>query len=70
MEVLRDRDCTIETPVVRGVRDKKIYGKGIRIQPRVDGRRDTKHLESVYLSQLLPLEEYDLIVVLISGGKD
>jgi hypothetical protein len=51
MEVLRDRDCTIETPVVRGVRDKKIYGKGIRIQPRVDGRRDTKHLESVYLSQ-------------------
>ena len=70
MEVLKDKDCTINTPVVLGVQDSPIYGKGISIKPRVDGRKDSKHFESIYLSELLPLEEYDLIVVLISGGKD
>lgn len=70
MEVLKDKDCTINTPVVLGVQDSPIYGKGISIKPRVDGRKDSKHFESIYLPELLPLEEYDLIVVLISGGKD
>lgn len=70
MEVLKDKDCTIDTPVVLGVQDSPIYGKGISIKPRVDGRKDSKHFESIYLPELLPLEEYDLIVVLISGGKD
>lgn len=70
MEVLKDKDCTMDTPVVLGVQDSPIYGKGISIKPRVDGRKDSKHFESIYLPELLPLEEYDLIVVLISGGKD
>lgn len=70
MEVLKDKDCTINTPVVLGVQDSPIYGKGVSIKPRVDGRKDSKHFESIYLPELLPLEEYDLIVVLISGGKD
>lgn len=70
MEVLKDKDCTINTPVVLGVQDSPIYGKGISIKPRVDGRKDSKHFESIYLPELLPLEEYDLIVVLISAGKD
>lgn len=70
MEVLKDKDCTMDTPVVLGVQDSSIYGKGISIKPRVDGRKDSKHFESIYLPELLPLEEYDLIVVLISGGKD
>lgn len=69
-ELIKDKDCTKDTPVVLGVKDKPIYGKGISIKPRVDGRRDTKHFESIYLSEIYPLEEYDLIVVLISGGKD
>ena len=70
MEVLKDKDCTIQTPVVLGVKDAPIYGKGVVIKPRVDGRKDSKHFESIYLPELFPLEEYDLIVVLISGGKD
>ena len=65
MEVLKDKDCTMDTPVVLGVQDSPIYGKGISIKPRVDGRKDSKHFESIYLPELLPLEEYDLIVVLI-----
>lgn len=69
-EPLKDRDCTIDTPVTLGKQDDPIYGKGIRIRPRIDGRKDTKHFESIYLQELLPLEEYDLIVVLFSGGKD
>lgn len=40
MEVLKDKDCTINTPVVLGVQDSPIYGKGISIKPRVDGRKD------------------------------
>lgn len=70
MEVLKDKDCTIQTPVVLGVKDAPICGKGVVIKPRVDGRKDSKHFESIYLPELFPLEEYDLIVVLISGGKD
>ncbi len=43
---------------------------GKHIRPRIQGRRGSKHFESIYLNELYPLEEYDLIVVLFSGGKD
>lgn len=70
MEVLKDKDCTIETPVTFGNPDIPVYGQGIRIFPWVEGRRYTKHFRDIYLDELLPLEDYDLIVVLFSGGKD
>lgn len=69
-EFIKDIDCTIDTPVTRGKKDKPIYGTGKRIKPRVPGRTETQHMKDIYLEELLPLEEYDLIVVLISGGKD
>ena len=67
---IKDMDCTIDTPVVLGNQDTPVYGTGKRIKPRVEGRKDSKHFEEIYLEELLPLEEYDLIVVLFSGGKD
>lgn len=67
---IRDVDCTINTPVIRGKKDMPIYGTGKYLKPRLPGREDTKHQKDIYLERLLPLEEYDLIVVLISGGKD
>ncbi len=47
-----------------------IYGTGIRRKPKVKGREDSEHMKSIFLSELLPLEEYDLVVILLSGGKD
>lgn len=47
-----------------------IYGSNQPIRPMIPGRRDTPHMERIYLPQLLPLEEYDKIIVLFSGGKD
>ena len=70
IDFIKDADCTNETPVKLGVPDAPIYGKGIKLKPRVDGRTDSEHFKKIYLPELLPLEEYDLIVVLISGGKD
>lgn len=67
---IRDRDCTIATPIMRGKQDTPIYGQGVRITPRIPSKRETAHDKEVYLPALLPLEEYDLIVVMISGGKD
>lgn len=67
---IKDMDCTMDTPVVLGNQDTPVYGTGKRIKPRVEGRKDSKHFEEIYLEELLPLEEYDLIVVLFSGGKD
>lgn len=67
---IKDADCTVLTPVVRGKKDNPIYGNGIRIKPFIPGRKDSKHFENIYLEELFPLEEYDLIVVLFSGGKD
>lgn len=46
------------------------YGAGICIHPKRPGRQDTEHNKSIYLEHLLPLEEYDKIIVLFSGGKD
>lgn len=70
IDFIKDADCTKETPVKLGVPDAPIYGKGIKLKPRVDGRTDSEHFKKIYLPELLPLEEYNLIVVLISGGKD
>lgn len=69
-DFIRDADCTKETPVIYGKSDIPIYGIGKRIRPRVSGRKDTEYMKKMYLEELLPLEMYDLIIVLISGGKD
>lgn len=67
---IRDRDCTVSTPVVHGAQDTPVYGTGIRIKPGLPGRTDSEYMKNVFLPELLPLEDYDLIVVLLSGGKD
>ena len=67
---IKDIDCTRHTPIWFGEPDEAIYGKGIRIRPRIPGRRDSRHMEKNYLPELLPLEYYDLIIILLSGGKD
>lgn len=65
-----DADCTKETPVIYGKSDIPIYGTGKKIHPRVSGRKDTEYMKKMYLEELLPLKMYDLVIVLISGGKD
>lgn len=67
---IRDADCTKDTPVIKGKPDTPIYGQGIGIRPFVPGRQDSEHFKRIYLEELLPLEEYDLVAVLLSGGKD
>lgn len=67
---IKDADCTKDTPVTLGKPDVPVYGKGIRIKPREPGRTDSEHFKKIYLESLLPLEEYDLVAVLLSGGKD
>lgn len=70
MNFIKDSECIPDTPVILGKQEKPIYGNGVRLKPRVKGRCDSEHFKKIYLPRLLPLEEYDLIVVLISGGKD
>lgn len=67
---IKDSECRKDTPVKLGKPDVKIYGDGVPIKPRMPGRTDSEHFKRIYLGQLLPLEEYDLIVILLSGGKD
>lgn len=69
-DFIRDTDCTKDTPVVYGKEDTPIYGTGLAIKPRISGRKDTEHMKKILLSELLPLEEYDLVAILLSGGKD
>ena len=69
-DFIRDADCTRDTPVVYGKVDSPIYGKGAPIKPRIPGRNDSDHMKKIFLPELLPLEEYDLVAVLLSGGKD
>ena len=38
--------------------------------PALPGRKDSAHMEAIYLERLLPLEDCDKIIVLFSGGKD
>lgn len=69
-DFIKDSDCTKDTPIIYGGPDTPIYGKGAKIKPRVSGRTDSEHMKKIFLAELLPLEEYDLIAVLLSGGKD
>ena len=69
-DFIKDRDCAKETPVIYGKPDKAVYGTGERIKPRLSGRYDSEHMKKIFLPELLPLEEYDLIAILLSGGKD
>ena len=69
-DFLRDAECTKDTPVIYGKPDHPVYGTGKRIRPRVPGRTDSEHMKKILLEELLPLEAYDLIILLISGGKD
>lgn len=68
--VLMDRDCSMYTPVKFGVKQEDIYGKGVYTYPRKDGRQDTDYFREVYLPYLEPLENYDMYIILFSGGKD
>ena len=70
VEVLRDIDCTIDTPVLYGHPAAEIYGRGIPVIPLYPSKRECKYDEQIYLKELLPLEMYDRILVLFSGGKD
>ena len=49
---------------------RTIYGEGAGQTPAMPGRKDSAHMEAIYLDRLLPLEDYDKIIVLLSGGKD
>lgn len=49
---------------------RTVYGEGIGQAPALPGRKDSAHMEAIYLDRLLPLEDYDKIIVLFSGGKD
>ena len=70
MEFIKDIHCTIDTPVVYGKPERPVYGREVRFRPRVPGKRVTATDKKNYLPRLLPLEDYDLIIVLFSGGKD
>lgn len=47
-----------------------IYSKGIFVRPRFKGRLISKYDKKMFLRELYPLEEYDKIIILLSGGKD
>ncbi len=49
---------------------RTVYGEGVGQAPALLGRKDSAHMEAIYLDSLLPLEDYDKIIVLFSGGKD
>lgn len=69
-EFIRDSDCSVLTPVKLGKPDEPAYGMGKHISPRIAGRTGSSHFERIYLDRLFPLEDYDLVVILFSGGKD
>ena len=67
---IKDQDCTMNTPIIYGKISGNVYGKGIFIKPRIPGRKDSEHMKQILLPELFPLENYDIIIVLLSGGKD
>lgn len=69
-DFIKDADCTKDTPVIYGKPNAPVYGSGLRIKPRIAGRTESEYMKKIYLPELLPLEEYDLAAVLLSGGKD
>ncbi len=70
MNFIKDTNCTVDTPVIYGKEERPVYGREVRFRPRVPGKRETATDKKNYLPRLLPLEDYDLIIVLFSGGKD
>lgn len=70
MEFVKDSECTRDTLVICGHEEKPAYGLGVAIKPRIPGKTETAHDKKIFLDELLPLEEYDHIIVLFSGGKD
>lgn len=67
---VKDTDCTKDTPVIYGRQERPVYGRQVRFRPWIPGKRKTATDKKIYLPRLLPLESYDLIIVLFSGGKD
>ncbi|HWQ42787.1 MAG TPA: phosphoadenosine phosphosulfate reductase family protein [Desulfosporosinus sp.] len=70
MRYIKDTDCTRNTPVTLGHPKEPMYETETSITPNVPGKMESKYDKQIFLENLLPLEEYDLIVVLFSGGKD
>ena len=70
LKVIKDYECSKNSPLTLGHMDTPIYGLGRPITPRYPGKQETDYDRKIFLPELLPLEEYDLIVVLFSGGKD
>jgi 3'-phosphoadenosine 5'-phosphosulfate sulfotransferase (PAPS reductase)/FAD synthetase len=70
MTIVKDSECSADTPILYGHADGNMYGYSLPILPRQSGKRDTEYRRKIYLPELLPLEDYDLIAVLFSGGKD
>lgn len=68
--MVRDIDCTADTPVIWGLPPAPVYGRGVEIHPHVPSKNGTDYERKTCLEKLLPLEDYHLIVVLTSGGKD
>jgi len=70
LKVIKDYECSKNSPLTLGHTDTPIYGLGRPITPRYPGKQETDYDRKIFLPNLLPLEEYDLIIVLFSGGKD
>jgi len=68
--IIRDSDCTIGSPLIYGHPETAIYDTRAVIKPNVPSKRETSYDNKIYLPELLPLEEYHLIIVLFSGGND
>lgn len=66
----KDNYCDRNSPVIYGLPQAPIYGKGIKIAPHIHGKQGTPYEQKSYLPELLPLEAYDKVIVLLSGGKD
>jgi len=67
---IRDTDCSPDTPIQYGAKESPVYGNGVRIQPHHPSKQISAYDQKIFLPELLPLEEYDIIIVLFSAGKD
>lgn len=70
ISVIKDSNCYPDMPLCHGFPDTPVYGAGEIIRSRYLGKNESEYEKKIYLPELLPLEEYDLIIVLFSGGKD
>lgn len=70
ISVIKDLNCYPDMPLCHGFPDTPVYGAGEIIRPRYLGKNESEYDKKIFLPELLPLEDYDLIVVLFSGGKD